>query len=136
MQATNNFTFEAQLLREQYQKVIDQTDYYENVIKKLINQLSLQELVIVNLSNSLFTKLSDEQEEQYANETISKSQRAKLLNYDPMVLEIGIEDPFQFYGGTLKLSEIDRDRAAQNMIFRSQEIENDSLRTQVELLES
>ena len=46
MQATQNFTIESQLLRDQYQKVIDQTDYYENTIKKLTNQLSLQELII------------------------------------------------------------------------------------------
>ena len=45
-----------------------------------------------------------------------------------------LDDPFEFYGGNLKLSEIDKERASNDALYKFQERELDLLKQQVEQL--
>ncbi len=52
------------------------------------------------------------------------------------MLDSYISEPFDFYGGNLKLNQNDVERAKKDYLFKSQEIIIDQLKEQIEHLES
>ena len=68
--------------------------------------------------------------------SFDKEKKNEICAYEPKLLDSYIGEPFDFYGGNLKLSEIDIERTKKDYLYKSQELIIDQLKEQIEHLES
>jgi len=94
-------------------------------MKKQAGQIALQELIIQKLSATLFKKQADEQGDKIEEEELDLKE---LHRHEPNLLAPFLKDPFDFYGGNLKLSEVDKVRVTKDYLYKSQDVSNERLK--------
>jgi len=60
--------------------------------------------------------------------SFDREKSSEICSYEPKMLGSYISDPFDFYGGNLKLSKNDVERTKKDYLYRSQEIIIDQLK--------
>lgn len=64
------------------------------------------------------------------------SKKTALKDFQPNLLQPYLQDPFEFYGGNLKLSEVDKVHVTKDCVYKAQESQNRDLKEQIENLEN
>ena len=131
--ARESFNSEAQSLRTQYVKLLNLADLYEGTIKKQAGQIALQEQIIQKLSATLFKKQADELGDKIEIEELDLHE---VNRHESNLIAPYLIDPFDFYGGNLKLSEVEKVRVTKDHLYKAQDLTIERLKEQVEFLEN
>jgi hypothetical protein len=127
------FNKEAEVLKEQFIWMDEQTRKHEEIFAEQTRTIGLQELMISKLSKALFVrKVDNDMKKQFFKTYSSRA----LRDTDNKQIRPFVKDAFEFYGGNYRMSEVEKQQICGDQVYHSMQQRIQELEEQCEIHKS